>query len=542
MGKLQREISVSEFFTKNRHLLGFDNPRKALLTAVKEAVDNSLDACEDAGILPEVTVEVTQLSEDRFAVMVMDNGPGIVPKQVPNVFGRLLYGSKFHARRMSRGQQGIGISAAVLYAQLTTGKPVTIVSKPGAKKPATRILLRIDTQKNAPHVAEETTVEVRWTGGVRIEMEIEAKFQRGRNSVEAFLVETAIANPHATLHWKAPDAERRTYARTTDDLPPQPEEAKPHPRGVELGLLERMLRATRSRNLAGFLKAEFSRVSSRVAAELCQVAGVRPEQKPRTMPHDLIEKVYRAMNDERVKIMAPPSNSVTPIGETLLERSLHAQVPADFFCAVSRSPSVYRGNPFIVEVGMAYGGQLSAEETVNLYRYANRVPLLYQQGACAITEAVTSVDWKPYGLQQSRGGLPAGPAVLFVHLASVWVPFTSESKEAVASYPEILKELRLGLQECGRRLQGFVNKRARIAYEANRRSVFERYIPEVAAALQALCGAPPKKVVAQLTKLSEKITAKADHQASDTAVHAGARKALAANRADAAAEGNGGGA
>jgi len=108
MAARQRDISVSEFFTKNRHLLGFDNPQKALLTAVKEAVDNSLDACEEAGILPDLEVEIAEVSENRYRVAVQDNGPGIVQQQVPKIFGKLLYGSKFHRLKQQRGQQGIG--------------------------------------------------------------------------------------------------------------------------------------------------------------------------------------------------------------------------------------------------------------------------------------------------------------------------------------------------------------------------------------------------------------------------------------------------
>jgi len=524
MGKLQREISVSEFFTKNRHLLGFDNPRKALLTAVKEAVDNSLDACEDAGILPELDIALTQLAEDRFHMVVRDNGPGIVEKQIPNVFGKLLYGSKFHRYRQSRGQQGIGISAAGMYGQLTTGKPSVVTSRIGKGQPAIEFQIRIDTQKNEPKVLGKRVVDVSYEHGTQVEITMEAKYQRGHHSVDSFVKETAIANPHATIRYVAPDGEKFHYERSAPALPPQPREIRPHPRGVELGVLLRMLSHTRSRNVAGFLKAEFSRVSARVADEICTLAKVDPNQKPRTTKPDDAERLHRAMNDEQVRIMAPPTDCVVPIGGELLEHSLKKQLPADFYCAVTRSPEVYRGNPFAIEAGIAFGGQLPAEDTITLYRYANRVPLLYQQGACAITDAVSKVDWKPYGLQQSRNNLPVGPAVIFVHMASVWVPFTSESKEAVASYPEIIKEIRLALQECGRRLQGFVNKRRRLAYEHKRRSIFERYIPEVAGALHALAKVPVKPTIEALEKIKRRTTAKADVMAEDeTTVTKGGR-------------------
>src|SRR5881296_2539727 len=152
MAAKQRDISVSEFFAKNRHLLGFDNPRKALLTAVKEAVDNSLDACEEASIVPEIWVHIETTGVNHFKVGVQDNGPGIVKKQIPLIFGKLLYGSKFHRLRMSRGQQGIGISAAGMYGMLTTGKPVKIISKISPRKPAHYFELQIDTKRNQPEI------------------------------------------------------------------------------------------------------------------------------------------------------------------------------------------------------------------------------------------------------------------------------------------------------------------------------------------------------------------------------------------------------
>ena len=268
MAAKQRDISVSEFFAKNRHLLGFDNPRKALLTTVKEAVDNSLDACEEAGILPEIWVHIEQTGNDRFKVGVQDNGPGIVKKQIPLIFGKLLYGSKFHRLRLSRGQQGIGISAAGMYGVLTTGKPVKIISQGRAKKPAHYYEIQIDTKKNEPEILNgkgegvdippgEKGAEVidkhgiEWVDqphGTRVTIELEAKFVRGRGSVDEYLEQTAIANPHVTLHYIDPEGNERDYPRSTDKLPPEPKEIKPHPYGVELGRLVAMLHEDRRRH------------------------------------------------------------------------------------------------------------------------------------------------------------------------------------------------------------------------------------------------------------------------------------------------------
>jgi DNA topoisomerase-6 subunit B len=501
MATKQRDISVSEFFAKNRHLLGFDNPSKALLTTIKEGVDNSLDACEEAGIVPEIRVEIDQLDDTRFRVSIEDNGPGIVRSQVPKIFGRLLYGSKFHRLRQSRGQQGIGISAAGMYGLLTTGRPVKIRTRTGKSREAHHFELVIDTQKNEPRVKSDRVVSWKKDHGTRVEIELEGAYRGGQHSVDNYIRQISLANPHATLHYRppnplkkkdakeaeeAPPVEVHSFKRVTKELPPDTAEIKPHPYGVELGVLMQMFRDTKARNVKTCLQGDFARVSAKVAGDICERAGVAPTRRPSEVTRDEAEQIHKAI--KKTKLMNPPTDCIAPIGEDLLLRALKAEVEADFFATVTRRPTVYRGNPFLVEVGLAYGGNMSADDTITLYRYANRVPLQYQQGACAITKAVTSTDWKSYQLQQPRGALPVGPMLLLVHIASVWVPFTSESKEAIANYPEIIKEIRLGLQECGRRMATHVRKRRREADELKKRAYIEKYIPQVAIGLQEILG------------------------------------------------------
>jgi len=488
----QREISVSEFFTKNRHLLGFDSPAKALLTTVKEAVDNALDACEEAGILPDLLIEIQEISETRFRVAVQDNGPGIVKAQVPKIFGQLLYGSKFHRLRQSRGQQGIGISAAGMYGQLTTGKPITVISRPGAKKPAHKFEIQIDTRRNAPVVVADD--EVSWTPehGTRVEIEIEATYKKGRHSVDGYVEQTAMANPHARIVYVSPSGERLDLDRVASELPKPPLEIKPHPHGVELGILLKMLHDTKARNLRGFLSGEFSRVSPATAEEIAKTAGLSPGMTTQKAAREQAEALYNAI--QATKLMAPPSNVLSPIGEELLLGALKKQVDARFYAATTRSPSVYRGNPFLVEAALAYGAEsLPADELITMLRFANRVPLLYQQSACAVTKSAIQTNWKAYGLQQSRGALPTGPMILMVHIASVWVPFTSESKEALASYPEIMKEIRLALQDVGRKLGIYIRRGMREADAEKKRSYIEKYIPHIGIALQEILGIDDKK-------------------------------------------------
>ena len=531
MGARQREISVSEFFTKNRHLLGFDNPRKALLTCVKEAVDNALDACEEGGILPDVVVKLeatdhaTASQATRFRVTITDNGPGIVRQQIPPIFAKLLYGSKFHRLRMSRGQQGIGISAAGMYAQLTTGKAVQIISRTNPRAPAHYFEVQIDTKKNEPRILEKKQIEWDVPRGTQVSMEVEGRYQKGRASVDEYVEQTIIANPHVKLTYVTPEGDTKEFPRTYAELPPQPREIKPHPYGIELGMLLKMLHDTKSHSVAGFLASDFSRVSGPLGAEIAKAAGLSANARPRDVHGDAAEKLYKAI--QTTKIMAPPTNCLSPIGERAILAGLYRHIKGEFYTAVTRPPAVYRGNPFVIEAGLAFGrgpeqtveakkavplaegeGEKEDNELARVFRFANRVPLLYQPSACAITKSVLDTSWRNYGIAQSRGALPAGPMVIFVHIASVWVPFTSESKEAIADYDEIRKEITLALNECGRRLRAFLRRQERAESEHRRRNIFELYIEEIVESCNRLKGGKlaTAKLRDQLQKMANRIT------------------------------------
>lgn len=484
MAAKQREISVAEFFSKNRHLLGFDNKRKALMTTIKEAVDNSLDACEEAGILPKIEVHVVEMSENRFRVTVEDNGPGIVKKQIPSIFAQLLYGSKFHSMKQSRGQQGIGISASVMYAQLTTGRSAKITSRIGKGHDAHYYELHLNTQKNRPEILKEEKTNWPKEHGTKIELDIEASYHAGNQSIDEYLKETAIINPHVTIIYTNPKAQQIIFPRATDELPREPKEIKPHPYGVELGLMINMLKWTECRTLQSFLTQEFSRVGSGTAKHICENARLLPNTKPGTISREMAEQLMTGIKE--TKIVAPPTDCLVPIGAELLEKGLKKEINAEFYTTVTRPPSVYRGNPFVIEAGIAYGGKQEAEKSIRLMRFANRVPLLYQQSSCAITRSIINTAWRSYGLSQSHGAIPVGPCIVVVHMASAWVPFTSESKEALAHYPEIIKEIKLALQECGRKLASYVSKKRRVSDEFKKRSYIEKYIPYVAEALKEL--------------------------------------------------------
>ena len=513
MAGRQRDISVSEFFLKNRHLLGFDTPAKALVTAVKEAVDNALDACEEAGVLPEISVEVRGRFE-RARVTVEDNGPGIVESQISRIFGKLLYGSKFHKLSQSRGQQGMGISAAGMYGQLTVGKPLHIISRVEGEELASELYVSIDTANNRPDIHKKKRIEWSRGHGTRVEVEMEAATQVGPHSVEAYLKQTAIANPHVSITYKDPHGKELVFSRSSENLPPRPKEIKPHPSGVELGRLIQMLNSTKCHSLPQFLVEEFSCVGRKTALEIIKRAGkpLSDHSYPTHIAHAQASAIHRAIQKTRVR--APRTDCIAPIGEAQLLEGLRKELPADFYTVTTRPAAVYRGNPFQVEVAIAFArpgepeieidasGHMREKKTkdvdaarrliarkdkaVRILRFANRVPLLYQQSSCAITKSVIQTNWRAYGLHQPKGALPIAPMAILVHVASVWVPYTSESEEAIEPYPELIREIKLGLQLCARRLAHYLQHELSLQHEYDRRSHIEKYLPHIGLALQEI--------------------------------------------------------
>ncbi|AUV81865.1 DNA topoisomerase VI subunit B [Salinigranum rubrum] len=705
LAKGQREISIAEFFEKNKHMLGFDSGARGLVTAVKEAVDNALDATEEAGILPDIYVEIREV-DDYLRLVVEDNGPGITKEQVPKVFGKLLYGSRFHAREQSRGQQGIGISAAVLYSQLTSGKPAKITSRTQGKPEAQYFELIIDTDTNEPEIKESRETSWDRSHGTRIELEMEANM-RARGQLHDYIRHTAVVNPHARIELREPGLEEpMKYERATDQLPDPTEEIRPHPHGVELGTLRKMLAATESYSASGFLQEEFTRVGKKTADKVIDnfrdrhfgrelswtppqahdgvdltsvvegavankgasatadfarrvsdvlsnrervahhevrevvatcadeveadsgtrfgptvrentvealwaavtgpgeedgddveddagygrltadlyavVDGVTSTRKDDATKQGMAERLarnvsglddgrhrltHRALADlvngaaddtveydevtfgetarenviealwssartvpddpPKVKeivddrdcaralleamretdILAPPTTCLSPISADLIEAGLREVFDADFYAAATRDAEVHAGDPFVVEAGIAYGGDLASEGSVDLLRFANRVPLVYQQGACAITGVVKNIGWRNYGLDQPGGsGIPNGPAVIAVHVASTNVPFTSESKDAVANVPAIEDEVELAIREAARELKSYLNRRRSMQKRRKKQEVLGKILPEMADKLSEVTGRERPNIDGALARIMNNVS------------------------------------
>ena len=508
LAKEQRDIPVSEFFEQNRHILGFDNPTHSLITAVKEGVDNSLDACEQAGILPELKVEIGSLGKEELSIAIEDNGPGIVEENVPNVFGRLLYGSRFGSGKQSRGQQGIGISAAIMYGQLTTGRSATVCTRISEEHLASRITMKLDTRNNRGNV--ERTEDFVWKDenqepnedgiypekyhGTRVEFAIKGRYREARPSVLEYLKSTAIVNPHARIIFINPDKKTFLFERGSPELPKLPSQGvKPHPHGVELGQLMRMAHHSKEYQIAKFLRKDLSSMGTKSISDVLIKARLTPYVRPQDITRLEAKALVEAF--KTTSIRTPTSGILVPIGPKLiklgLKQVLEEYRPDFYTLPISRTPSVFSGTPFLVEVGMVYGGNLPKDQPVQVLRFANRVPLLYQAGGCAITKAVQGINWRTYGLEQKKGkGTPNGPAIILVHVASTNIPFTSEAKEAIADIEEIKKEIKLALRNNAKTLSRHLKKQKKRAKVSEKFDLVQKVLPAIAEKTSSVVGKP----------------------------------------------------
>ena len=517
MAANQKQVAISEFFEKNKHFLGFDTLNRALITAVKEAVDNALDACEEARILPDIVVKITKLDnkKDILQLEVEDNGPGIPRASIEKVFGQLLFGSRFHAIRQSRGQQGIGITGVVMYSQLTTGDPTHVESKIAKEATAVSVDIGLDTRKNKAIKSNQDRVD--WgekVHGLKVKTTMKAKYQRGRQSVWQYLRMTSIVNPHADILFIDPDGEKHHWQRVTERLPGRVEAIKPHPNGIELGQLQRLCGESSESRMTTFLRRTFSGVSGRAAKELCEVAELEEKLKPKSLSAQQIRSLLEAFQGERtlkgkpVKLLNPPTSCLSPIEELLIKKGLSKTIDSKFVATMTRAPSVSQGNPFQVEVGLIFGDGMAADKPVEILRFANRVPLMYQQGGCLLTKAIESVDWRQYGLDQAGGrGVPKGPAAILVHLASTNVQFTSEAKEALSDNETVMEEARKAMLEMGRGLRKHLEKQKKMGKTKEKFELINDIIPAIAEKSASLLELPVPDLAASITKIMSAVIA-----------------------------------
>ncbi|MEM0024164.1 MAG: DNA topoisomerase VI subunit B [Thermofilaceae archaeon] len=482
MSERFRQLSPSEFFYRNKEIAGFSNPARAVYQAVRELMENAFDATEMHGILPHITVQLKEDSEGRVFLAVEDNGIGISSLEVPNVFGRVFYGSKY-VLRQSRGVFGLGVKMAVLYAQMTTGQPVKVRTATRRSKFIYEFEVMISIEKNIP-VIKSIKVSKNNSGwhGTRVELVLRGNWSQAKKRVEEYVRRTALIAPYATIIFEAPDLSLK-FERTMSKLPPSPVVGKPHPKGVDVEMLKMMIESTKkSTTLLEFLVGNFDGVGAATATKFCEWAGFDPNAKIKNLKNDEIELLASKMQ-EFSGWRRPKANMLSPLGEELLVEGVKAVLNPEFVTAVSRPPSSYSGYPFIVEVALAYGGAITSAEAPTLLRFANKIPLLYDEGVDVSTKVVRDkIDWRIYKVE-----FPA-PLAIVTHVCSTKVPFKGVGKEAVADVPELESELEAGVRECARRLRLYLSRLEKQLEVKRWETTIRKYIDDVARSTSYVTG------------------------------------------------------
>ncbi len=500
LAKEFKEHSVAEFFKKNKQMLGLYGKVRTLTTVIHEYVSNSLDACEESNILPDIEVKIDELGSEYYEVTVKDNGPGLTEATVGKALGQLLAGTKFHRMMQMRGQQGIGSAGCTMLSQTTTGNPTKVITGTGKSKPIS-LKISIDPKHNSPKITDLKKIDKEFRG-----LAIQAKFKDVlyRDSEQGpleYLRRTAIANPHAQIKFRDPEGKSYNFKRTLNKIPKPPKEVKPHPKGITVDELITLSKYTKSRNVNSFLKKDFDRMGNKGLEEVAKRTSFDLKKDPKQMSWHESEEIVKAFRE--IDFIAPTLDALSPIGEAQIKGSLESIVHPEFLTVNTRKPQVYAGGfPFQIEIAIAYGGNAgrqisSGEMRMEIMRFANRAPLLFDQGNCAITKAVHSVDWKRYGLRD----LETAPLTILVNFISVHIPYTGAGKQAIADEDEVMEEVRLALMQSGRKTGMYISRKRKEKEKQMKREMFYKYIPEVAGALSRITKKNEEKLKNQLEKL-----------------------------------------
>lgn len=466
MSKITKS-STAEYFAKNLQQVGFSSPLKAVLTTLKEAVDNSLDACESTGILPDLKVEIAKVGNgstkntDLVKIVVEDNGPGIDGEDIPKVFGEYLASSKFGRGQCSRGQQGIGISAATTWAQMTNARGVVVITKTKGMRKALSGQVDVDIKTNSGIFKNKETIEWDRPHGTRVEFLIDGKIQlNGDGGLVTYIEGSVLVNPHLTIEYKLQDQDWVKIERVAHEVPDLPEATLPHPHTFKLGEFITHSTLFGKVSVSKFLKTGFSRVSDQAITDFVKSG----------LPKSLVEKSLTSLSEEEFKkiftavqateLMSPSTKSVLTVGEPALSKSIQRLGQVDFFSVVTRKPTICDFKPVVVEVALArfINRNLESDTPVQLLRFANRVPLQFDKSGCAITGAIESVNWKSYGLQQPKDSLPLGPFVFAVSVTSPFIKFKNASKETIDASDELVEEIRRAAMQAGQKLSRHIRK------------------------------------------------------------------------------------
>jgi DNA topoisomerase VI subunit B len=495
-----KEHSVAEFFKKNKQMLGFYGKVRTLTMIVHEYVTNSLDACEEAGVLPNIDVKIDELGKEYYDVTVADNGPGISKENVGKAFGKLLAGTKFHRLIQSRGQQGIGCSGCTMLSQMTTGKATKVITGRKGQKPIS-LEITIDPKQNEPKITNMKELGNNFQGTA-----VQSKFKGVlyRDSEQGpleYLKRTAISNPHAQISFRDPMGQKITFKRTHNKIPELPNEVKPHPKGITVDEIITMVKLTKARTVSSFLMNDFDRTGTKSIDEIRKRVTFDLNKDPKKITWEESEEIVKAFKE--VDFIAPSTDALRPIGEDQIKKSLESIVKPEFLTVLTRKPTVYAGGfPFQVEIAIAYGGDAGRKSSdegyqMEIMRFANRVPLPFDAGNCALTHAVQSVEWKRYNIRDAE----SSPVTIFINFISVHIPYTGAGKQSVADEEEVLEEVRLALMSTGRRAGIYISHKRREEENQMKRKMFYKYIPEIAKALEEITKVSQEEMKKKLEKL-----------------------------------------
>ncbi|MCW3986181.1 MAG: DNA topoisomerase VI subunit B [Candidatus Bathyarchaeota archaeon] len=478
------EISPADFFYRNRDIAGFTNPSRAIFASIRELVENSLDAAELVGVPPDIYVRLAYgeggPESGVYKLRVEDNGSGITSRHIPSAFGQVLFGSKYKLKQ-SRGTFGLGGTMAVLYGQITTHKPAYVVSSTGSTK-VYQYSIMIDIQRNRPIILERKVLinKEQWHGTI-VEFNLEGDYFRAMPKIVEYLKQTALVNPYANITFVDPKGRLYKFTRVTTKMPPSPKETLPHPYGVDVETVKRLIQVTPHRNMVDFMRTHFHRVSERIVHKFLEFAAIPKTRNPKKLgPQDIVRLVQRMKRFEEFR---PPSAScLSPLGEELLRAGILKELKPEFIAVCQRKPSTYAGHPFIVEAAIAYGGDIPKRGDFVLYRFANRIPLLYDEASDVSFRVVKSMNWRRYKVSQDM------PVAVLVHICSTKIPYKTVGKEFIADRPEVKREILNGIRGAARHLQRFLSKREHVEREKRRLSVFSKYLPKIAKFSTQLAG------------------------------------------------------
>jgi len=564
------EISPADFFYRNRDIAGFTNPVRAIFSAVRELVENSLDATDLLGVPSEVYIRISQDNETEsdvnvYRLRIMDNGCGVPARHIPSAFSQVLFGSKYKLKQ-ARGTFGLGGTMAILYGQITTHKPVYIISSTGTSK-IYKYTLMIDIQRNRPLILDrKIQINKEQWHGTLVEFSLEGDYLRAMPKILEYLKQTALVTPYANITFVDPKGRLYKFARVTTKTSPPPKETLPHPYGVDVETIQRLIRMTECRNMLEFMQKHFHRIGETISLSFLEFAGFIRTDDPKKLKREDISRLVKVMkkfgefshnvsieefqrlikttqyenlidfmktnfqgveknvilrllhaagfirtkdprnlkSEEIVRLvrmmkkfgefLPPDASCLSPLGEDLLKVGILKELKPDFIAVCQRKPSTYSGHPFVVETAIAYGGDIPVGGDILVYRFANRIPLLYDEASDVSVKVIRSMNWRRYKVS------PNMPIAILVHICSTKVPYKTVGKEFIADRPEVSKEVLNSIREVARQLQHFLTKKEYVERERKRLDVFSKYLPKIARFSTNLAGKEKEPDIKELLR------------------------------------------